>query len=205
VLDDHRVRIPDATGNRRLDSFGNLLENPHAGLLFLIPGMGETLRVNGTCDVVPLADVFSTPAYDSRLIGSNQKPEFAVTRLHSGPREMEKAPVYPADQAILICVSLTPAMIGQWESHLQRKKCWRHTRDTFRHDFYRPELPNGKCGLADHSIICTIISLTSFLRESHSRTMWRSHSDFRKFFCRGYGCRGNNKSILSSVNTRRTS
>ena len=63
-----------------------------------------------------LADVFSTPAYDSRLIGSNQKPEFAVTRLHSGPREMEKAPVYPADQAILICVSLTPAMIGQWKA-----------------------------------------------------------------------------------------
>jgi uncharacterized protein len=48
VLDDGSVRIPDARGNRRLDSLGNVLENPHAGLLFLIPGMGETLRVNGT-------------------------------------------------------------------------------------------------------------------------------------------------------------
>ena len=63
-----------------------------------------------------LADVFSTPAYDCRLVGSDQRPEFAVTRLRSGPREMEKAPTYPPDQAILICVSLTPAAIGQWRA-----------------------------------------------------------------------------------------
>jgi AraC family transcriptional regulator len=63
-----------------------------------------------------LADVFSTPAYDCKLVGSNQKPEFAVTRLRSGPREMEKAPTYPPDQAVLICVALTPAAIGQWRA-----------------------------------------------------------------------------------------
>jgi len=63
-----------------------------------------------------LADVFSTPAYDCRLVGSDQRPEFAVTRLRSGPREMEKAPTYPPDQAILICVSLAPAAIGQWRA-----------------------------------------------------------------------------------------
>ena len=53
-----------------------------------------------------LADVFSAPAYDCRVLGREQKPEFAVTRLRSGPREMEKAPQYPADNSILICVSL---------------------------------------------------------------------------------------------------
>src|SRR5271155_3617277 len=63
-----------------------------------------------------LADVFRTPAYDCRALGPDQKPEFAVTRLRSGPREMEKAPIYPPDQAILICVSLTPAAIGQWKA-----------------------------------------------------------------------------------------
>src|SRR5271169_3186649 len=63
-----------------------------------------------------LADVFSTPAYDCRVVGSDQKPEFAVTRFRSGPREMEKAPTYPPDQAVLICVSLTPAAIGQWRA-----------------------------------------------------------------------------------------
>jgi PPOX class probable FMN-dependent enzyme len=51
VLDDHRLLIPDATGNRRLDGFQNMLENPHVGILFLIPGMGETLRVNGRVEL----------------------------------------------------------------------------------------------------------------------------------------------------------
>src|SRR6202451_969035 len=63
-----------------------------------------------------LADFFRPPAYDCRVVGSDQKPEFAVTRLRSGPRDMEKAPVYSPDQAILICVALTPAAIGQWQA-----------------------------------------------------------------------------------------
>src|SRR5882672_4631849 len=46
-----------------------------------------------------LADVFSVPAYECRVLGREQKPEFAVTRLRSGPREMEKAPQYSADNA----------------------------------------------------------------------------------------------------------
>jgi PPOX class probable FMN-dependent enzyme len=51
VLDDHRLAIPDATGNRRLDGLQNMIENPHVGLVFLIPGLGETLRVNGTVEL----------------------------------------------------------------------------------------------------------------------------------------------------------
>jgi len=51
VLDDHRLVIPDATGNRRLDGLQNMIENPHVGLVFLMPGMGETLRVNGTVEL----------------------------------------------------------------------------------------------------------------------------------------------------------
>ncbi len=69
-----------------------------------------------------LADVFKVPAYDCRAVGPDQKPEFAVTRLRSGPREMEKAPAYPPDQAALICVSLTPSAIGQWQALYNGKK-----------------------------------------------------------------------------------
>jgi hypothetical protein len=47
ALDERRLVIPDYTGNRRQDSHANVLENPHVGLLFLLPGMGETLRVTG--------------------------------------------------------------------------------------------------------------------------------------------------------------
>jgi len=47
VLDDHRLVIPDRPGNKRLDGMTNLVANPHIGLLFLVPGREETLRVNG--------------------------------------------------------------------------------------------------------------------------------------------------------------
>jgi len=47
VLDDRRLAIGDLAGNRRLDTFENIVANPQVGLLFLIPGIFETLRVNG--------------------------------------------------------------------------------------------------------------------------------------------------------------
>lgn len=47
VADDHTLLIPDRRGNNRLDSARNILANPAVGLLFLVPGVGETLRVNG--------------------------------------------------------------------------------------------------------------------------------------------------------------
>jgi uncharacterized protein len=47
ALDDFTVAIPDRPGNNRLDSFENVLVNPAVGLIFLIPGMNETLRING--------------------------------------------------------------------------------------------------------------------------------------------------------------
>ena len=47
ILDDSTIAIPDRPGNNRLDTLENIIRNPAVGLLFLIPGMNETLRVNG--------------------------------------------------------------------------------------------------------------------------------------------------------------
>ena len=47
VIDDRRLAIPDRPGNKRLDGMQNLLTNPQVGLIFLVPGRDETLRVNG--------------------------------------------------------------------------------------------------------------------------------------------------------------
>jgi PPOX class probable FMN-dependent enzyme len=47
VADDHTLLIPDRRGNNRLDSLKNLVRNPAIGLLFLVPGVHETFRVNG--------------------------------------------------------------------------------------------------------------------------------------------------------------
>ena len=52
VLDSHRLVIPDRPGNKRMDGMANLLTNPHVGLIFLIPGRQETLRVNGRAVIV---------------------------------------------------------------------------------------------------------------------------------------------------------
>jgi uncharacterized protein len=48
VIDDHTFIIPERPGNKRLDSIRNILHNPKIGLLFLIPGLNETLRINGS-------------------------------------------------------------------------------------------------------------------------------------------------------------
>jgi hypothetical protein len=51
VLDEKTLAIPDRPGNNRLDGMRNLLRDPRIAVLFLIPGVGETLRVNGRADV----------------------------------------------------------------------------------------------------------------------------------------------------------
>jgi PPOX class probable FMN-dependent enzyme len=52
VLDERTLAIPDRPGNQRADTFTNVLQNPRVGLLFLIPGKQETLRVNGRAVIV---------------------------------------------------------------------------------------------------------------------------------------------------------
>ena len=47
VLDDRTVLLPDRRGNNRTDSLTNVMQNPRVGMLFLIPGVNETLRLNG--------------------------------------------------------------------------------------------------------------------------------------------------------------
>lgn len=52
VLDEHTLVIPERPGNKRADGYLNILANPHVGLLFVIPGRPDTLRVNGTARLV---------------------------------------------------------------------------------------------------------------------------------------------------------
>ena len=51
VEDERTVLIPDRKGNNRIDSLRNIIADPHVALLFLIPGIGETLRVNGRASI----------------------------------------------------------------------------------------------------------------------------------------------------------
>ena len=71
VLDSKTLVIPDRRGNRRIDSLRNILETGQVGLLFLIPGMGETLRVNGRACLIRDEQVLAALAVDGKppLVG----------------------------------------------------------------------------------------------------------------------------------------
>ncbi|MFG2184361.1 pyridoxamine 5'-phosphate oxidase family protein [Nocardia iowensis] len=58
VLDDRTIAIPERPGNRRADGYLNILANPHVGLLFVIPGRSQTLRINGRARLVRDAPYF---------------------------------------------------------------------------------------------------------------------------------------------------
>ena len=62
ILDDKTLAIPDRPGNRRLDTLHNVLEQPHVGLMFMVPGRGEVLRVSGVAQIVNDPDLLATMA-----------------------------------------------------------------------------------------------------------------------------------------------
>ena len=72
VLDDRLLVIPDATGNRRLDTLHNVIQNGQLGLLAIIPGRGQTLRVNGR------ACVSRDPALLDSLMPVGKPPRAAL-------------------------------------------------------------------------------------------------------------------------------
>lgn len=72
VLDEQTIAIPERPGNRRADGFRNILQNPHAGLIFLIPGRKETLRINGRARLVRDA-----PFFDDMIV-KGHRPQLAV-------------------------------------------------------------------------------------------------------------------------------
>jgi len=72
VLDDGTVAIPERKGNHRVDGYHNVLANPHVGLLSLIPGRRETLRINGRARVVSDAPFFED------MVVKGHKPVLAL-------------------------------------------------------------------------------------------------------------------------------
>ncbi|MBZ5734625.1 pyridoxamine 5'-phosphate oxidase family protein [Nocardioides sp. TRM66260-LWL] len=72
VIDERTIAIAERPGNRRVDGYRNILVNPHVGLLFLIPGRGDTLRVNGRARLVSDA-----PFFDAMVV-QGHRPILAV-------------------------------------------------------------------------------------------------------------------------------
>jgi PPOX class probable FMN-dependent enzyme len=98
VLDRQTLAIPERPGNRRADTFRNVLQNPRVGLLFLIPGKGETLRVNGTARIA--------------------RDRWLRERMAMAGRAPELALVVTVEEAFVHC---TKCMV---RSHLWRPESW---------------------------------------------------------------------------------
>lgn len=67
ILDDTTIAIPDLPGNNRLDTLNNLMANPRVGLLFMVPGMNETLRINGRVTLTRDADLLQSMEVGGKL------------------------------------------------------------------------------------------------------------------------------------------
>jgi PPOX class probable FMN-dependent enzyme len=72
VADDHTLLIPDRRGNNRLDTLHNLVRNPKIGLLFLVPGVNETFRVNGE------AVISRDPALTGQFVMRGKAPRTVI-------------------------------------------------------------------------------------------------------------------------------
>lgn len=66
VIDDTTIAIPERPGNKRVDGYLNVLQRPRVGMLFLIPGRGDTLRINGSARILADADYFDAMAVQGK-------------------------------------------------------------------------------------------------------------------------------------------
>ncbi len=72
VLDERTIAIPERAGNRRADGYRNILANPHVGLIHLLPGRTDTLRINGRARLVTDAELLD------RMVVKGHRPVLAV-------------------------------------------------------------------------------------------------------------------------------
>jgi PPOX class probable FMN-dependent enzyme len=72
VIDDTTIALAERPGNKRADGYHNILVNPHVGLNFLIPGRGDTLRINGRARIVRDA-----PWFDAMVV-KGHRPQLAI-------------------------------------------------------------------------------------------------------------------------------
>ena len=97
--DAHTLLLPDAVGNNRLDTLGNLLDDPRIGLVFLIPGVDETLRVNGT------ARLREEALYTDFFTAERQRPKLVIevrvaeAYLHC-PKALMRSRLWSADAQV---------------------------------------------------------------------------------------------------------
>jgi hypothetical protein len=84
ILDDNNLFLPDRPGNNRLDSITNILNNPGIGLLFMIPGLDETLRINGKAQIISDITLLESSMVNKKIPKSGLKININECYIHCG-------------------------------------------------------------------------------------------------------------------------
>ncbi len=99
VVDDKTLLLPDRPGNNQVDSLQNIVMNPGVGLLFLVPGMNETLRVKGKAEITTDPDLLTPLAVSRRAPVSALKITVEEVFLHCG-RALIRSRIWDPDNRI---------------------------------------------------------------------------------------------------------
>jgi PPOX class probable FMN-dependent enzyme len=127
VLDESTVAVPERPGNKRADGFLNVLANPHVGIISLIPGRDDTLRVNGRARLVRDAPFFADLEVRGRRpvlamivsidqVFSHCAKAFMRSRLWQ-PESWPPADALPSVAALCKTVQETPETLEELEAH----------------------------------------------------------------------------------------
>ena len=126
IIDDRTIAIPDRPGNRRADGFRNVLANPYAGTIYLVPGRTETLRINGRARLLRDAPFFGD------MIVKGHRPRLALVIeietifFHCAKAFMRSSlwrpetwdpDVLPPHAVIVKCVQDTPETLEELQRH----------------------------------------------------------------------------------------
>ncbi len=132
IVDAHTLLLPDRRGNHRIDSLRNIVHDPRVALLFLIPGVAEALRVNGTARISALAGLCDALAVDGKapasvLVVSVRSVYFQCARAvkRSGlwnPAQHVAAGTLPSPGAILECLSAAGLDGAAYDAALQARQ-----------------------------------------------------------------------------------
>jgi hypothetical protein len=98
VIDDKTLLIPDRRGNNRVDTFGNILASPGIGLIFLVPGINETLRINGRAEISQEPDLLTPLTVQNVTPVIGLKVHVDETYFHCGKAIMRSKLWNPATQ-----------------------------------------------------------------------------------------------------------
>ncbi|QGQ96806.1 pyridoxamine 5'-phosphate oxidase family protein [Paenibacillus psychroresistens] len=96
VLDERRLVFPDRMGNRRIDSLLNIVENPQMGMIFLIPGLEEVLRINGRAIITRSEEFIASMRWDGKTTGLAVVVEVEECFIHC-PRAFKQAGMWNAE------------------------------------------------------------------------------------------------------------